>query len=34
MYHLAEATVGYARSRGARAFKGYPMITQPGEEIT
>jgi hypothetical protein len=34
MYHLAAATVGYARARGARALEGYPMITQPGKEIT
>jgi GNAT superfamily N-acetyltransferase len=34
MYHLARATVGYARDRGARALEGYPMITQPGKEIT
>lgn len=33
-YHLAAATVGYARDRGARALEAYPMITQPGKEIT
>lgn len=33
-YHLARATIGYARERGARALEAYPMITQPGREIT
>jgi GNAT superfamily N-acetyltransferase len=33
-YHLARATVDFARKRGARALEGYPMITQPGKEIT
>jgi GNAT superfamily N-acetyltransferase len=33
-YALAEATVDFARSRGARALEGYPMITEPGQEIT
>lgn len=33
-YHLARATVGFARERGARALEAYPMITQPGKEIT
>jgi GNAT superfamily N-acetyltransferase len=31
---LARATVDFARSRGARSLEGYPMITQPGKEIT
>jgi GNAT superfamily N-acetyltransferase len=31
---LAAATVDFARERGARALEGYPMITQPGQEIT
>jgi GNAT superfamily N-acetyltransferase len=31
---LARATVGFARDRGARAIEGYPMITEPGKEIT
>jgi GNAT superfamily N-acetyltransferase len=31
---LAAATPGFARERGARAVEGYPMITQPGQEIT
>jgi GNAT superfamily N-acetyltransferase len=31
---LAAATVGFARERGASAIEGYPMITQPGQEIT
>jgi GNAT superfamily N-acetyltransferase len=33
-YSLAQATIDYARERGARALEGYPMITQPGKEIT
>lgn len=34
MYPLARATVDFARERGARALEAYPMITQPGKEIT
>jgi GNAT superfamily N-acetyltransferase len=30
---LACATVDFARMRGARGIEGYPMITQPGQEI-
>ncbi|HEX6868855.1 MAG TPA: GNAT family N-acetyltransferase [Candidatus Limnocylindrales bacterium] len=33
-YALARAAVEHARSRGARALEAYPMITQPGQEIT
>ena len=33
-YGLARATVPFARERGARALEGYPMITEPGKEIT
>jgi GNAT superfamily N-acetyltransferase len=33
-YALARAAVDFARQRGARALEGYPMITQPGQEIT
>jgi GNAT superfamily N-acetyltransferase len=33
MYLLAEAAIGFARERGARALEGYPVITQPGREI-
>ncbi len=33
-YALAAATVGYAREQGARALEAYPMVTQPGTEIT
>lgn len=33
-YHLAEATIDFARDRGARALEAYPMITEPGKEIT
>ena len=31
---LARAAVDFARQRGARALEGYPMLTQPGQEIT
>jgi len=31
---LARAAVDFARERGARAVEGYPMLTQPGQEIT
>jgi len=30
---LARAAVDFGRMRGARALEGYPMITQPGQEI-
>ena len=33
-YALAGAAVEFARERGARAIEGYPMITEPGKEIT
>jgi GNAT superfamily N-acetyltransferase len=33
-YPLAAAAVEFARERGARALEAYPMITQPGREIT
>jgi GNAT superfamily N-acetyltransferase len=33
-YPLARATVDYARERGAPALEAYPMITEPGKEIT
>src|SRR5271166_1732604 len=33
-YPLARATVGFAAERGASALEAYPMITQPGKEIT
>jgi GNAT superfamily N-acetyltransferase len=33
MTALAAATVGFARSRGARAIEGYPIDTRPGEEF-
>jgi GNAT superfamily N-acetyltransferase len=33
-YALAQAAVGFARERGARALEAYSMITQPGKEIT
>ena len=31
---LARAAVDFALERGARALEGYPLITQPGQEIT
>jgi GNAT superfamily N-acetyltransferase len=31
---LARAAVDFARERGARALEGYPMLTEPGKEIT
>jgi GNAT superfamily N-acetyltransferase len=31
---LARAAVDFARARGARALEGYPMLTEPGQEIT
>ena len=30
---LAHAAVDFARQRGARALEGYPMITQPEQEV-
>lgn len=33
-YALAQAAVEYARERGARALEAYPMLTQPGDDIT
>jgi GNAT superfamily N-acetyltransferase len=30
---LARAAVDFARQRGARALEGYPMLTQPGQEV-
>jgi len=33
-YALAAATIGFARDQGATALEAYPMITQPGHEIT
>jgi GNAT superfamily N-acetyltransferase len=31
---LAAAAVGFARSRGARALEGYPIVVRPGQEIS
>jgi GNAT superfamily N-acetyltransferase len=31
---LVRAAVDFARQRGARALEGYPMLTEPGDEIT
>lgn len=33
-YALAAATVDFARGRGAKAIEAYPMVTEPGKEIT
>jgi GNAT superfamily N-acetyltransferase len=33
-YALVRAAVEFARQRGARALEAYPMITQPGQEIS
>jgi GNAT superfamily N-acetyltransferase len=33
-YLLAQATIDFARQRGARALEAYPMITQPGRVVT
>jgi GNAT superfamily N-acetyltransferase len=33
-YLLAEATIDFARERGAVALEAYPMITQPGRQVT
>jgi GNAT superfamily N-acetyltransferase len=31
---LVRTAVDFARERGARALEGYPMLTEPGKEIT
>ena len=33
-YALARATVDFAREHGARAVEGYPMLVEPGQEVT
>jgi GNAT superfamily N-acetyltransferase len=33
-YALARAAVDFARDRSARALEAYPMLTQPGQQIT
>ena len=33
-YALARATVPFARERGARALEAYPMLAEPGKEVT
>ncbi|MGH3650700.1 MAG: GNAT family N-acetyltransferase [Acidimicrobiia bacterium] len=33
-YPLAKAAVDFARERGARALEGYPMVVEPGQEVT
>jgi len=33
MSALARATVDFARERGARALEGYPMLTEPGQDL-
>jgi GNAT superfamily N-acetyltransferase len=30
---LARAAVDFARERGARALEGYPMLTEPGQQV-
>ena len=31
---LVRAAAEFAKARGARAVEGYPMLVQPGQEIT
>ena len=31
---LVRAAVEFARRRGARALEGYPMLVEPGQDIT
>ncbi len=33
-YALVRATADFARQRGARALEGYPILTEPGQDIT
>ena len=33
-YLMAAATIDYARGHGATALEAYPMITEPGKEVT
>ena len=33
-YALARAAIDFARERGARVLEAYPMLTQPGDDIT
>jgi GNAT superfamily N-acetyltransferase len=33
-YELAKATVPFARERDARALEAYPMIVEPGQNVT
>jgi len=33
-YALARAAVDFARARGARALEGYPLLTQPGQDVS
>lgn len=33
-YPLAEAAVDFVRKRGAEALEAYPMIVEPGQEVT
>jgi len=32
-YALVRAAVDFARDRGARALEGYPMLTEPGQQV-
>lgn len=33
-YGLARAAVGFARERGAAALEGYPLLVEPGKDVT
>ena len=33
-YALAQAAVEHAKRRGARALEAYPIVAEPGKEIT
>ena len=33
-YALVRAAADFARERGARALEGYPLLTEPGQDIT
>jgi GNAT superfamily N-acetyltransferase len=34
MYELAAAAVGHARERGAQAVEGYPIVPNPGQDVS
>ena len=31
---LARAALDFARDRGARALEGYPLLTEPGQDVS